>query len=393
MRSAWFRGPGRTLGAYLVVGLLAIGCGSGDPEPTTCEYDGKRHELGDMFPAGDGCNRCTCSQNETVVCSKNDCTEDCEYGGESHAPGETFASTDGCNSCTCETNGDVSCTEIACGEDGCRYQGRFYAEGETFMAADGCNTCRCGGGTVGCTQRDCPSPTCEFNGMRVPVGAKFPTPDGCNVCACVGPDRLDCTQQMCFLCYYEGINYEAGDKFTASDGCSECSCQGGGGIYCDSSKCPTDSCNFGAAWYEKGESVLCPDGCNTCICDGANSWRSEDNPIMCRARFAELCMNGPGDEVVEASFVYRAADSLVIETEAEACTASYVLCFRQAEASADPVPIDLWLVETPGVECDDPRTQFAFDLSQIRNYLGQINPGKPPVASLELNGDSLIYSY
>ncbi len=40
--------------------------------------------------------------------------EVCEYNGETYDVGETFPAGDGCNTCTCMEGGEVACTEIAC---------------------------------------------------------------------------------------------------------------------------------------------------------------------------------------------------------------------------------------------------------------------------------------
>jgi hypothetical protein len=38
----------------------------------------------------------------------------CEFGGETHQIGETFPAGDGCNSCHCDEDGEVSCTLLEC---------------------------------------------------------------------------------------------------------------------------------------------------------------------------------------------------------------------------------------------------------------------------------------
>lgn len=37
-------------------------CGDDEDEPVVCTHDGQDYMLGDMFPAGDGCNTCSCTE-------------------------------------------------------------------------------------------------------------------------------------------------------------------------------------------------------------------------------------------------------------------------------------------------------------------------------------------
>ncbi|MBI4509231.1 MAG: protease complex subunit PrcB family protein [Deltaproteobacteria bacterium] len=48
------------------------------PDFVTCEYDSKKYKAGDSFPAGDGCNACTCRTNGTVICTMRACPA-CNY--------------------------------------------------------------------------------------------------------------------------------------------------------------------------------------------------------------------------------------------------------------------------------------------------------------------------
>ncbi len=55
----------------------------------------------------DGCeNTCVCVQHDAERaswdCTACECRKTCEYGGATHRPGEVFPATDGCNVCTCE---------------------------------------------------------------------------------------------------------------------------------------------------------------------------------------------------------------------------------------------------------------------------------------------------
>ena len=94
-------------------GFVACCTGTCVAETTGCVVDGVVYEAGDTYPAGDGCNTCTCMDNGMSACTKKYCPAPCEYGGKLYNVGESFPSTDGCNQCTCLAGG-VACTEKAC---------------------------------------------------------------------------------------------------------------------------------------------------------------------------------------------------------------------------------------------------------------------------------------
>lgn len=87
----------------------------------------------------------------------------CDYNGNQYALGDTFPAGDGCNHCSCGERGDVQCTLVGCGpvpDSGqyCMVAGLRYQVGQQ-VSNDGCNTCTCtSGGIVACTTRDCEDP-------------------------------------------------------------------------------------------------------------------------------------------------------------------------------------------------------------------------------------------
>lgn len=178
----------------------------------------------------------------------------CAVGHELFAPGDTFPAPDGCNTCSCSEDGSVGCTEMAC-EDGCIWLGEHHAFGESFPAGDGCNTCSCdGGGLVGCTLIACEE-TCTWLGETHFVGESFPAGDGCNTCSCEEGGFVGCTEIWCEMeCVYAGNTYQPGDTFPALDGCNTCTCGPGGAVGCTKVECP---CNPEAEWWLHyvGESV------------------------------------------------------------------------------------------------------------------------------------------
>jgi len=72
------------------------------------------YDTGEDFPAGDGCNTCTCQDNGGVVCTELACQITCTYAGQTYTAGESFPKGDGCNECTCLNDGSVSCTDEPC---------------------------------------------------------------------------------------------------------------------------------------------------------------------------------------------------------------------------------------------------------------------------------------
>jgi hypothetical protein len=167
------------LGSIALAAICALGAAciivvDDDDDRGTCERNGRRYEVGEVFPAGDGCNTCECRRGGEYACSLIACPLDaggptyCELDGQRYEVGEVFPRGDGCNSCLCNPDGGYSCTAVWCVPDAgaptyCELNGQRYQVGETFPAGDGCNTCFCGqsnvpgeGPTVGCTLRACP---------------------------------------------------------------------------------------------------------------------------------------------------------------------------------------------------------------------------------------------
>jgi len=101
----------RNYGALLLVGVL-IACPG--PKQIGTESDTNINEMcmdGDMKPADDGCNTCSCVDGDWA-CTEKACNDEdappaeCEDGDEKPAP-------DGCNTCSCY-EGTWACTDIGC---------------------------------------------------------------------------------------------------------------------------------------------------------------------------------------------------------------------------------------------------------------------------------------
>lgn len=119
-----------------------------------CDYQGKHYAPGASFPAGDGCNSCSCQADSTVVCTEMACAKGCEQNGVFYQPGQTW-STGPCSSCTCLAGGQIACGGTLCPNPSCTYGGQDYPVGASFPDRDGCNTCQCTQSGVTCTKVAC----------------------------------------------------------------------------------------------------------------------------------------------------------------------------------------------------------------------------------------------
>ncbi len=173
-----------------LTGCVVVSGGGGD----ACSFGEETYDVGESFPAGDGCNTCECMEDGSVGCTLMACnTGTCEYEGGSYDAGESFQAADGCNTCTCNDDGSVGCTEMACG---CFWEGEPHQAGESFPAGDGCNTCSCTEtGDVACTLMACP--VCTYEGQTYWPGESFPAGDGCNTCTCGDDGLVGCTKINC----------------------------------------------------------------------------------------------------------------------------------------------------------------------------------------------------
>ncbi len=184
-------------GSILALALIAIACGGSTDTDAAgmCVHEGKLYQPGESFAID--CNSCTCTGGD-FACTTKGCVNGCFHDGEVHPHGSTFPAGDGCNTCSCGANGSVSCTLAACGGSGsCVYGDTTYPAGTSFPADDGCNTCFCGDdGSVACTEADC-APVCTYAGKSYTPGASFPALDGCNTCMCDENGSVGCTKIAC----------------------------------------------------------------------------------------------------------------------------------------------------------------------------------------------------
>jgi hypothetical protein len=199
---------------------------------------------------GTECMECVCNERGTWSCTG---FFDGMCGGpEECVPGETYPAGDGCNTCTCSMDGVLMCTMKFCGGM-CAY-GTVDCNADP---SDGCETDtltsvqNCGGCGVGCTapvgqMAVCDEGVCVPGGLVCEVGRAdcdgdvdngcetdiSSSPDNCGACglvcmAAVG-DTAVCNVGQCGLrgdpCWYRYEEYEIGEDFPARDGCNTCSC-------------------------------------------------------------------------------------------------------------------------------------------------------------------------
>jgi hypothetical protein len=146
------------LATVVTTGVLAslVGC-SAKITSSACEYNGESYNLGETFPAADGCNTCSCDE-EGVACTEMGCSS-CE-GPEP----DCGAPPPGCTIDTvCTGAGDWSC-ELRCDcaeappidcqapPPGCFYDGPVCVDGNWS-----CGDLICSGSCQG-PEPECPQP-------------------------------------------------------------------------------------------------------------------------------------------------------------------------------------------------------------------------------------------
>jgi hypothetical protein len=89
---------------FVVIGIVAVvaGCSGGGPDES-CHYQDHTYHTGDTWPAGDGCNDCTCNAPGNIDCTARPCS----------APPDANPATACLPSGTCTTG--VGCGPICCG--------------------------------------------------------------------------------------------------------------------------------------------------------------------------------------------------------------------------------------------------------------------------------------
>ena len=217
-----------SLPSLLLTAVVGLTLGACEPKMIGDETQGDGVcKDGEMMPAEDGCNDCTCVDGGWA------CTEKaCDDSGlpAMCVDGEVKPSDDGCNDCTCFDNA-WTCTKKACEPDACQ-------PGETKM--EDCNSCECVEGGWSCTEIACGEAVC---GDGVVGGAEV-CDDGNQV------DNDGCPND-CGVADAETGGTDTGDTDTDTGGTAVCgdgivdggeTCDDGNQV--DDDGCPND-CGLG----------------------------------------------------------------------------------------------------------------------------------------------------
>jgi hypothetical protein len=248
------------------------GSGGGPGGGASCEWNGEVYLDGATFD--DDCNSCFCDDG-SVGCTTRACLGDCTYEGMAYQVGDEFPAGDGCNTCSCEQGGNVSCTLIGCSNSCDDIADQSFAAVEAAgacdpLAAGQCTQLVAGALDCGCptyvnaenteaiaeladlheqyanlacgpSPCDCAAPTsgycasngqcvdsydgegpasCKVNGQVYPSGSTgFPGPLDCNTCSCADGE-LTCTEEACpSACPPDSVPGSQCAECGPSDGC------------------------------------------------------------------------------------------------------------------------------------------------------------------------------
>lgn len=123
--------------------LLAAGCtehGKGGGE--ACIFMGVGHLVGDVFPAGDGCNFCDCEPGNVVQCSMDVCND----GGTAPVCGPDGNCPEGpsCGPFCCRSGEHCEAGQCLCGQGPACAGNDFCASGGPAMGGGTCGSICCG---------------------------------------------------------------------------------------------------------------------------------------------------------------------------------------------------------------------------------------------------------
>ena len=164
---------------------------------TTCTYERLTYQVGESFPAADGCNDCSCTEGGTVVCTQRACNNTaCNQPfevGMCEAAIPVYWHNPQLGRCEPQTYG-------GCGGNENRYATRAECE-------EACNVMRA------------PGTACLVDGIVYEDGATVPDPFSCNSCTCEDGEISICTEIGC--------GEVCGDGTTEASMCAECGPAGG----------------------------------------------------------------------------------------------------------------------------------------------------------------------
>jgi hypothetical protein len=190
----------------------SAGTGSGGGGGGTCEWMDHTYSPGDSFPAGDGCNTCTCGEDGAVGCTEADCLMCSDL---SAAYSEAIDEARECDPAAPDSCSELVFVGLQCGCDSFVNPEHADALARAAAAQQSYSEQQCGG-IVLCGQ--CLPPTaaycsaegkcvdtydmpsgvaCMVGGVVYESGATgIPDPFSCNTCDCFD-GQLACTEIGC----------------------------------------------------------------------------------------------------------------------------------------------------------------------------------------------------
>ncbi len=228
------------------------GGGSAGSSSGSCEWGDQTYENGESWPSD--CNTCTCNHGE-VACTTIACGGDtCLYEGITYQVGDSFPAVDGCNTCSCESGGLIACTELGCVatcEDVAAASADFV---EQAKVCDPAATNPCTELVSG--QLDCGCPTYVNPENAAAIAELAATHDqyaelmcGPSPCDCASPSSAYCSANgQCVdsydggapACRVNGQDYPSGSSgFPGLFGCNTCVCNNGSLICTVDDPCPS----------------------------------------------------------------------------------------------------------------------------------------------------------
>jgi len=225
------------------------GAAAGGPS-TDCVYLGVSHTQGMSFPAGDGCNTCSC-QAGSVSCTLRACAITCQSNGQVYQPGQTF-NVD-CNTCTCQADGSISCTGIACFNQCSALQSEYADALKRAKACTPGQPDQCQASVSSVVSCGCSTPVNASNTEAVAeLSALQKQADAVSCISpcppCVAPGPATCTAAgsceeaplRAVSCKVGGVVYPSGTSgIPDPTSCNKCSCDNGT-LNCTLAACPID---------------------------------------------------------------------------------------------------------------------------------------------------------
>jgi hypothetical protein len=247
----------KALSCLAPTGLLLLlatcgggGCGGKSLNGDVCRAGGTSYRIGESFPAGDGCNTCSCSASG-IACTLIACATDAGVATDARSAPDARSATDARSASDARAATDAAGPDLA---TGCVSGTTSYAIGEYVPGLEqgACDACFCGPSGITCSRELCPGGSCivgldvtcnEDSTVTEPRGKCLS--DG--TCDCGTYPKSPTTGRCRALGHTDGYGCEYGGMvvnditFTCADGCSTCYCQNDGVELLPSASCPSGS--------------------------------------------------------------------------------------------------------------------------------------------------------